>query len=96
MLLIPDLPPMPERRLKELSVTAEQLLWLLKTQEPITISFSGLPKDARVVSGYYEATMRDFVMIIESESFPPLLTGQVPQRISVLSTRYYPEAIPQI
>jgi hypothetical protein len=79
------------RRVKRLAVPPAVILGLFKNHEPLTLSFSGLPSDARIVFTQYQADIDVIVLTVESESFPPVRSGVTPEYISVNVRRYYTE-----
>ena len=64
------------RKLARIHVTPEALLDLLKNEQPITLSFSGVPVDAKLTECFYDPATSTIVLVVESESFSVVESGQ--------------------
>jgi hypothetical protein len=76
-------------RIKMLVVAPEALIELFKATEPITLSFEGVPADARVIGVHTNPLTRLIYVFIESEAFPEVQPGAEPVQFPVNVTRHY-------
>ena len=79
-----------ERRWKLLGITPEFLLDLFKNEDPITISFKGLPPDARFAGMHVNVEHQWIDLVIESEAFPVVPEGCALIRFDVTATEHRP------
>jgi hypothetical protein len=63
---------------------------LFKNEEPITLSFHGVPKDAEIAGFRIDETTRTLVIALESETFPDIPEGQPFEPLSVTVTQHSP------
>lgn len=71
------------RRVRAFFVSPEALVDLFREGNPVALSFKGLPADARFVSAYYEPEYRQFLIAVESESWPLVSPGNVLVRFQI-------------
>lgn len=86
----PLTPLAQDRRVKVLRVTAELLVEMTKQGEPITVSWQGMPEDARPVAAHIDAKdLLTICILVQSDTFPEVPQGGALEDITPRATRHY-------
>ena len=77
------------RRIKQLLIAPQLLVAMFKEmREPVRLSSSGLPANARMLSCQYDAARNCIRLLVYSEAFAVVPSNQEPPYLDVTFTRH--------